>query len=628
MILIKLIAIFVFGVFILSCSKEPVVPEDKDTRNEVKETIFPYNDEYQENNGSFQARVAYPLEDGKVRIWVKGSAELNYVTVENTAGEIVKKDILLEEPFFTKIFSFDDVKKVIVKFSNKKIINNHGIENSIVLYPQTEVSLRKPSDTYSIAFYGCFQPFTTTEGNSSQNLEAIVYEGKNGFAPRFLKFFKDTVLYNKTDEDNTILLPNTKLIIGTGDQVYVDAGYDKHPPKIGKYHPLSAWTSEKQPRLLQKGEDFEAHIEKMYRAFGSFKDMNEVFHKVPQLNVWDDHEIRDGWGSQGDESDCNMISAYHDARMGYLEHQFLIGPNEESDKYKENHFPLDQTFEIGEYSGYAFDLRSNRNIKEESNNTVISDNQLKDFKSWLFRQNKNQKIIIISSIPLFLGNNALSEKAAAKFENGELVDDIADGWGSTQNEKQRDEIIKLLFEARNDKNIMPIIVSGDYHKGALSEIWYYNQNGDPNEKKVLAYEILATGIYHEGLNNGTAKKKISKRLTHHSEAQRVGEHLINTVYNDINYTIEPFVKISESKENFAGISFDGNKTILKLFLGNESDNTASVWTLNTMWDKNYKAEDEMYYTMYNIFLNIINPFTWGGNRYITVRPPDKNNIEF
>ena len=557
----------------------------------TKETIYPYN-EFPEIMADYehQIKVGYPNERG-ARIWVKGSEELDSVRLVSGMGSELDA-ASLSEPFCTHIFeSLEAGKQVTVQF-----LADGRIEHTENVVTVGLEQLHSTNTDYSIVLYGCFQPFTL-EGTASEPKSSLFQpEQLTTYLGRFSQISSGIDTYTANP-----IAPNVKLLVGSGDQVYMDAGYDAIPADGKHVHPLSAWTTTKaQPSLLRKRDYFPKHVELSYRAFGSFGALNTPLKKTPQVAVWDDHEIRDGWGSQRDENDLKDI--FLAARDGYIDHQFgpspgpgnktVINDRIKVDTKTGNPYPLHQTFTVGHYEGFAFDLRTDRDATQQPTR-VISPTQKEAFEVWLGELKDTQKILIISSMPVFLGNNDL-EGVYARF-NKETQDDIQDGW--SKNPSDRMWLIQQLMEARL-RGIMPVLVSGDYHKGALSEIWYGDEKeracgrSGETKKKVFGYEIIASGLFHEGMVRGK-KAELFSRV----EAQRIGKHFIKGIEaGGKSYCLDSHVEKSTVVENFGVLTDsngDGNLDILKLVT--MMPNELGVATLPMNWTKDFVPRDEKKY---------------------------------
>jgi hypothetical protein len=388
----------------------------------------------------------------------------------------------------------------------------------------------------------------------------------------------------------------------------MDAGYDNVKSDGKVKHPLSAWTTTQfQSVLLRDNAGFKDHIEQTYRAFGTIKDMRKIQKTVSQVSAWDDHEIRDGWGSQEDEyQDDNMTltdrfkPVLMSAKEGFINHQLLTGPRSfDANSLLGNLSSMEQKFTVGSYKGFVLDLRTTRNVMAPR---VIDAKQKNAFIDWLNNEVKeSDPIIIISSMPLFLSNYSFIENLANFFNAGEK-DDVNDGWASDQNYAERVEILSLILEARVNRDIKPIFVSGDYHKGAISEIWY-TESGKCNKKheqtkKVFGYELVASGLYHEGVADKLSAKGFDK-----IENQRLGGHFIQSITHSKlpgTFCLDPFVNMSVVQENFGGLTvYPGKKDVLKLVGGNQYDNTGQAFEMVLDWDKPFdRSIEKQYLTAY------------------------------
>lgn len=585
---------------ITGCSNAQTVKEQKDLRTDV---VTSYPNRNTDNSGTFrdervQAKLGYPDESGS-KVWVKGSKAYSNAQILSANKEVLQTTTL-SAPHYTHLFTeLSNNTELYVNF----ISDNDSISEKISTGSLS--SLLDESENYSIAFYGCFQPFTVNKNT----FESSLFNTENNFPKRFTRTFANSILQNGSNDVNSIL-PNTKLLIGTGDQVYMDAGY--HTVKADGIvpHPISGWTTTKfQSELLRTPEGYDDHIEKTYRAFGSIKDLNDVTKAIPQVNAWDDHEIRDGWGSQEDEynSDQTTLSekfkpAFMATKKAFIEHQLLTGPrSEDANKLYDNLSTMEQTFQVGKYKGIALDLRTARNILDPR---VMGENQKNAFKNWLDNiVSDGDSIIIVSTMPIFLSNYSVVEKFANKTRS-DSKDDVNDGWASDENKTERNEILSMLLDARIKRDIKPIFVSGDYHKGALSEIWYGEEGKDgeggdctksrEKNKKVFGYELLASGLYHEGIVDDYTALGFDK-----IESQRLGKHFIREIpikSSETKYCLDPFVSMSVVQENFGGLEVtkEGNDR-LKLVAGNGKDNTADIFYLPLDWEKNFIPENEKLY---------------------------------
>jgi len=570
------------------------------------------------------ARVAYPLEQ-QGRIWVKGSSERPIVTLLNASTSELEKQITLSPPFFTEIIKVDS-EDVRVQFCD----NSQNCSQVITLHPGHYEKVNGAD--FSIMIYGCLEPFQVAY--KDEKPVATIFEGENNSSFRIRNLFKSVATSQKQSfsdslkqdrrfvfnglYDSLLLKGTPKMILTTGDQVYVDAGYGTQM-KNGDVHPISAWETKRRPKPFDPSlVKYTDYLHTLYNASYSFSNIEEVHSWLPLLPAIDDHELRDGWGSQGDEYEDGVMNPelaghYQLGKQAFIEHQLLLSnfPKTEARNLLLKNKTLNYSFKVNGKNGYVFDLRSARNIND---NVLLGEAQWQHFENWLTALERDQEIILVTSVPLTLRPLKWIEDIA-KLIKPELRDDARDGWNARNNRKDRDRLLQLLTEHRIVNDIKPIFVSGDVHKSALIEIWVdpnVKRNGkhDIAETMILGYEVVASGISHEFIKTGVAKS-IFKII----ESQRIGDGLIEYDYNNKKASIFPMVRKSIVAQNFAALEFSGTeKTKIHTFLYNHNSESLEQYYLELDFDKRLPNDD------YFIYDNPSAKIT--SKKYFVKPPPD------
>lgn len=520
----------------------------------MKETTsYPNEPMLDYNPTGYLARVAFPdKETGAPRIWIKGSAAYPLCRVG-------KERIKLEPPYYTRLLpvSADSVEVV--------FMNEEGNdEGPVRLFPKS-AGFFKAKNRFSIMAYGCFQPFHVNEetgepvvrGDSlktEQEIREVFKEVALGMNLRFRKSQDSLATKGK-------LLHEPLAVFGTGDQTYVDASYYTPVEK----NPMTAWSTGKNPRPLLSPREFQEHMNRMYLHFGSFRVFDEVLHRLPFAAVWDDHEIRDGWGSQGDEypenakgfDDLNpeLAPYFFHARDAYIKHQYLLGPRrmEEIDSTS----GLYQHMKINGVACFLMDLRSHRNIHQKQ---AMSIDQEKAFGAWLNGLDSGQTAVIVSSVPLFWEAPQFVEGLVKTMKEA-MEDDVMDAWSSDANVEQRNRIYSMLLGARLKKNIKPVILSGDIHVGAVNEVWY-NPSADEERKEILAYEMVVSGLAHRSLH----EQSWSKQLTNLVSSDGVLATELAPGDDSVGaFDISVGMRLSAAKLNFGAVEVEDSTLFLNLF---------------------------------------------------------------
>jgi hypothetical protein len=283
-----------------------------------------------------------------------------------------------------------------------------------------------------------------------------------------------------------------------------------------------------------KREDLLALYRLNYRQFWSFSGLQQVMRNYPHLAMWDDHEIRDGYGSDENhfkEENKVMKDIAHQAAQEYL---FDWSPVVRAESRRNMTIDNHQAYMSGPMGVFIFDGRNSRNYGEDlaiptevsqtiaiiadqviryfggdiadaildelpsfssiamkltnlyrwkNAGQVISEQQLKDFERFCVevQNNPNIKYVLMGNSVPFIFVMDVIEALLAESEimdtelAGELRDDIRDSWHSPANRRQLSQlfaIMKRLHVARPDVEF--INVSGDIH---ISNAFTYQPPG-------------------------------------------------------------------------------------------------------------------------------------------------------
>ena len=587
------------------------IKECKEQKIRNKATQFPTKPVADYKVQDYQVKLALPIEAPTTRIWLKGSENFQYAQIFTTNRQAISEPIALLSPFFTKVVSIAlKHQEVKVHFANAQsdLANS---KHQKTAYPKSKASIRQEEEVFSMLFYGCFQPFKVEEGKSK------VLNEKNLLNYKMRQTFKQVALekeliYYPYQSGTTVKLPlikNPKIVIGTGDQIYTDAGYKELD---FANHPLSAWAHAcNNPYPLLDETAYLSHLNNCYKHFNSFACFDEVFATLPGLNVWDDHEIRDGWGSHGDEYDSSgKISAplknyYQMSREAFVAHQYAVGPNEASEEIINTNGPLHQATVVNGIDVFAFDLRSNRNSCLDR---VFDDSQFAAFQKWCDAIPDGNEAVIVSSIPMFYEQNKLALSLTGKLiAKGELNDDIVDSWASEKNFQERNRIIRELIKLRG-RAVKPIIVSGDVHIGGMITVWYKNEKVQKNEK--LCFELIYSGLSHESL--GEARSQMSSGIQHRAEKPRVKD----PTFQIDDAWIYPVYEFTRGKLNFGALEFSkgASNTKASLIIIGDAEKRIIERELELNWTETF---DDYWATTTKPFHWNFIPWKWSA-----VRPPD------
>lgn len=334
------------------------------------------------------------------------------------------------------------------------------------------LSLPPDQRRFSFLAYSCNEPFTTKD--------------RRGILARDLSLWLRMDARAKGEDSRGQLPTRPQFVLGVGDQIYLDPDADADGTER-----LSFFTGKRSNTFLiqnDKEDLLYKALDVVYRYNFSLPPLASALSKLPSYMMWDDHEIRDGWGSQGDElTDPAMVAYFPIARRAFIAHQLLrsYAPGEiDKDKYKalvDGRETLHSPFSHGERTHLLMlDARS-----ERARGDIFEETARQHVLGWLARGKKEQGDLYVLAVgtPLFPSRNFTSALGTG------IEDDLKDSWDSPTNEGSRKKLLTLLashFEANKKDRLL--IISGDVH---YSSLYFLSLNG-----RVVGQEVVTSGIAH------------------------------------------------------------------------------------------------------------------------------------
>lgn len=210
---------------------------------------------------------------------------------------------------------------------------------------------------------------------------------------------------------------------------------------------------------------------RMYRAHWSFPQLQRMMRTIPHLTVWDDHEIRDGWGSEDqDFAGGNPIvleAAREVAEEFILNNGPRIRPTGDSIPPPDAH----QAYISGSVACFIFDGRTSRRYSDPDGR-IISEEQFADFEAFcaqIARDRRVRFLVMGTAVPFINLKDIVEElgsqapKALTDLMAG-IRDDIRDSWHSKGNREGLKRLIKILRRLHWSRpDIDMVNVSGDIH---------------------------------------------------------------------------------------------------------------------------------------------------------------------
>jgi hypothetical protein len=292
------------------------------------------------------------------------------------------------------------------------------------------------------------------------------------------------------------------LMVGLGDQLYCD--------EVFKLEELQPWLSKKfnieEFNAIEPTEEVTAAVDQFYfhRYLEEFSkntpSFSECLSSIPQMNIWDDHDIFDGYGSLPpllqNSPMVQMIGSI--AKKYYLLFQQGIRPNLTKKEAIEQGYLSNSNYSffktIGSTTFMAMDTRSERDCNHVMAPASFTQ-LLGDIKNHITDDTKH--LVVLSATPIVYPNKSLisditwwcanpyawENRIWRKFTQwfGTKIASLSvlgndganhgfdlDTWNSHKEEKIA--LINALQNISKSRNIRTTILAGDAHQAGVAAI--------------------------------------------------------------------------------------------------------------------------------------------------------------
>ena len=332
------------------------------------------------------------------------------------------------------------------------------------------------NEPFSFLTFSCMEPFATDP---------------KGTPIRFVNSF-NLFKQRATGTWRPMGLPSRpSFALGLGDQMYVDADPDKTKP-------LALFHGPRSNELAFNLDETTTNLELLYRYHFAIPPLDAALRAMPTMMMWDDHEIRDGWGSHGDEKMGHWPAYFDKARRGFLANEAQRNPGFQVDAPA-----ADFSFRYGkQVRALVLDTRSCREISCEDSvdrrncgySRALCESSRKRVTEWLQVTPESPPTLFILGLSTVLSMN---ETRFANLPVPELADDVADGWGSRAMSQERMwllEVIEKHFIARPADRLL--VVSGDVHESGLVFLTLEDQG----TRRIFGHEVISSGLAADKMN--------------------------------------------------------------------------------------------------------------------------------
>ncbi len=319
---------------------------------------------------------------------------------------------------------------------------------------------KKKNASLSFAFYSCHMPYRYSIFGSTNVVNMEMWDLLNSVVTRH---YKD----------------DFRFIIGGGDQVYVDG---VKTLDIWKY--LNSVMHKENGQLLPSKDEMVSWYRDIYRGYWGFPAVREAFSSYPTYMIWDDHELKDGWGSDilAFKGKDELAEIFPNRKKKDLKRadcrellvRMKLAAFQVYDEYQHSHNPptpdgqYDYSLSHDSTAIYFLDGRGYRDINRRSRK-ILGANQLNRFVAWLKDLDpiKTRYVFVVSAVPLLHMKPVLvnaDDSVIADIAN--LQDDLRDAWEHKLHDTERRVLVNALFEAAG-RGIKVSILSGDVHTSAV-----------------------------------------------------------------------------------------------------------------------------------------------------------------
>ncbi|KAI9484846.1 hypothetical protein BDB00DRAFT_774189 [Zychaea mexicana] len=315
------------------------------------------------------------------------------------------------------------------------------------------------------------------------------------------------------------------VLLGGGDQLYQD--------RLLKEDFMKPWNEEKDPKkrvAMKLSNEMRAGFEEFYmfnyvKNFG-FKDNPYVataFATIPSINMWDDHDIIDGYGSypvEMQQADCFVVLFQNACRFYFLFQHHTTMELAQRDGMLMGTTPTCQHIvttlgpDIGVLSLDARGERTKQDVCQPKTYDIV-------FEAMAKLPMSIKHMLVVTGVPLIYPRLTLFEKAmdgAAGFNlatlagktgalgdlisgslnkwNGdpELLDDMNDHWTAGNHEVERKRFIERLQQFARDRSVRVSFLGGDVHCCGAGRLYSKDmrnkEEGDPH----LMVQIISSAI--------------------------------------------------------------------------------------------------------------------------------------
>lgn len=253
-------------------------------------------------------------------------------------------------------------------------------------------------------------------------------------------------------------------LLCVGDQMYADDAWDA---EVG---------SKVFPPTLRRA------YQKAYQEQWDFRWFRRTLANLPSYMTWDDHEIRNGWGSERlDGSAANRKKAFAVVREVYQRFQHDHNPP----SFGGGPHDLFYAFRYGNAGVLVLDGRGARDLSRAAD-PLLGAQQWSAVTQWLAQETPGlEALFVVTSVPPVHVPPHLAKPGGA------LASDVRDQWTSEANLPELERLATTLFDRANEHDIPVVLLGGDVHLGTVACL---RSTRPEHAKRPLIYQLCSSPI--------------------------------------------------------------------------------------------------------------------------------------
>lgn len=261
--------------------------------------------------------------------------------------------------------------------------------------------------------------------------------------------------------ENRVRSGAVSTVLHIGDQVYLDTAFGQSIQDVRS-----------RGRTEEVRRDITARFRRVYEYAWNYAPTREVLATTSNLMIWDDHEVRNGWGSHAQDRnrDSNRFWVAGIARQVFQDYQRRLWAEPDLSVPHEAH-----AHTYGKVGIVFLDQRGARTFSYDAARPYLGGAQWSWLRDTLASPPfaRVTALLVVTSVPL------LYVGGAAAAVGGIAFSDLRDQWSHPDHRPEQLELVALLAAWRRASNERTVaVLGGDVHVGGRTVVESRNAAGE------------------------------------------------------------------------------------------------------------------------------------------------------